>query len=97
MVGLHLQNSRLLMTCYWAEIGARIATTDRCFKVQTGEIVMARYEDRGRKPSRSWTGDHELMMVIVATVMLVIPSLLAAYHLPLPPEIVEATMQGWPW
>jgi hypothetical protein len=58
---------------------------------------MARYEDRARKPSRSWTGDHELMIVIVTTVMLAIPSLLAAYQLPLPPEIVEATMRGWPW
>jgi hypothetical protein len=58
---------------------------------------MARYEDRGRKPSRSWTGDHELMIVIVTTVMLAIPSLLAAYQLPLPQEIVEATMRGWPW
>jgi hypothetical protein len=72
----YLQNSRLRMTSYGAEIGALIATTDRCFKVQTGEIVMARYEDRGRKPSRSWTGDHALMMVIVTTVMLAIPCLL---------------------
>jgi hypothetical protein len=37
------------------------------------------------------------MMVIVTTVMLAIPSLLAAYYLPLPPEIVEAMMRGWPW
>jgi hypothetical protein len=42
MVGLHLQNSGLRMTCYWTDIGALIAATDRCFKVQTGEIVMAR-------------------------------------------------------
>ena len=58
------------------------------------EIVMARYEERSRKPSRSWMGDHELMMVIVTSAIL---CLLAVYGLPPPPEIIEATMQGWPW
>jgi hypothetical protein len=60
------------------------------------EILMARYEDRGKKPSRSWMGDHELMMVIVATVVLTIFCLLTAHYLPPPPEIIAATTRGLP-
>ena len=58
---------------------------------------MARYEDRSRKPSRSWTGDHELMMVIVIAVASALLCLLAVYCLPLPLEIIDATMRGCPW
>jgi hypothetical protein len=94
MAGSHLQNSRRRMICSWAEL---IATTGRCFKVQTGEIVMARYEDRARKPSQSWIGDHEMQMMIVTTATLAILCLLAAYYLPLPPETIDATMRGWLW
>jgi hypothetical protein len=58
---------------------------------------MARYEDRSRKPSPSWTGDHELMMLIVTAVASALLCVLAVYCLPLPPEIIDATMRGWPW
>jgi hypothetical protein len=61
------------------------------------EIVMARYEDRSRKPSRSWTGDHELMIVIVTAVASAILCLLAVYWLPAPPEVIDAAMRGCPW
>ena len=58
---------------------------------------MARYEDRGRKPSRSWARNHEVMMVIVTAVASAILCLLAVYCLPVPPEIIDAAMRGWPW
>jgi hypothetical protein len=58
---------------------------------------MARYEDRSRKPRRSWTGDHELMMVIVTDVASALHCMLAVYCLPLPPEIIDATTRGCPW
>jgi hypothetical protein len=61
------------------------------------EIVMARYEERSRKPSRSWMGDHELMMVIMTAVASAILCLLAVYCVPPPPEIIDAAMRGWPW
>ena len=61
------------------------------------EIVMARYEERSRKPSRSWMGDHELMMVIMTAVASAILCLLAVYCLPPPPEIIDVAMRGWPW
>ena len=61
------------------------------------EIIMARYEDRSRKPRRSWAGDHEVMMVIVTAVTSAILCLLAVYCLPVPPEIIDAAMRGWPW
>jgi len=58
---------------------------------------MARYEDRSRKPRGSWTGDHELMMVIVTAVASALLCMLAVYCLPLAPEIIDATMRGCPW
>jgi hypothetical protein len=58
---------------------------------------MARCEDRSRKPSRSWTFDHELMMVIVTAVASAILCLLAVYWLPAPTEVIDAAMRGCPW
>jgi hypothetical protein len=42
-------------------------------------------------------GDHELMMLIMTAAASAILCLLAVYCLRLPPEIIDATMGGWPW